>query len=146
MKAVFWIAVALLCGAMALFGFENGQEVSVTLFGTVYHAVQVKYVAFAALLVGVTFTGLVAILEGASLRLANRRLGREIARLETELNVLRTQPAPPETAVPAGAASGDTPAPSRRPAGPKKPARAPLPPSAPVYAPGDGASSERDGA
>ena len=87
MKAVFWFAVLLLCGAMVVFGFENSLELSVTVFGTVYHGVKLKYIAFAALMLGVVFTGIVAILEGANTRLANRRLRREIARLESEFEL-----------------------------------------------------------
>jgi hypothetical protein len=49
-------------------------------------------VALSALGLGVAFTAVVALTEGATLRLANRRLRREVQRLESEADFLRSQP------------------------------------------------------
>jgi len=43
--------------------------------------------------VGALYAGLIGVAEGAHIRFANRRLRKEIQKLETELNHARTQPA-----------------------------------------------------
>ena len=41
---------------------------------------------------GVVSVGIIGVADGALVRLRNRQMSREIQRLETELNFLRTQP------------------------------------------------------
>ena len=127
MRLVFpaWL-IAL---GVVLIGFQitnPGARVDVTVGNAQYDNAPLSLVAFFALSVGVAFTALVALIEGATIRLDNRRLRREIQRLETENNFMRTQPQPAETAgEPKAALRGARPieAPAERPA------------SAPVYDP-----------
>ena len=116
---------ALLIGlGVLLIGFlitNPGQRVDVTLGNTQYENTPLSLVAFFALTVGVAFTALVALIEGATIRLDNRRLRREIQRLETENQFLRSQPtAEPESEIPEVASIPTRPEP---------------PASAPVYDP-----------
>jgi hypothetical protein len=50
-----------------------------------------------AVLAGIVYAGVIALVEGAQIRLTNRKLAQEVRRLETELTYLRTQPAPRRT-------------------------------------------------
>ena len=114
---------------VVLIGFlitNPGERVDVTVGNAQYQNTPLALVAFFALSVGVAFTALVALIEGATIRLDNRRLRREIQRLETENHFLRTQqhqsgtPGEPQT---------ETPEVRPTEALPKRPA------SAPVYDP-----------
>jgi uncharacterized integral membrane protein len=67
-------------------------RVDVTVWKTQHHNVPLFAVVILAVLAGIVYAGVIAVAEGANLRLANHRLQREIQKLETELNYLRTQP------------------------------------------------------
>ena len=43
-------------------------------------------------LAGIVSVGIIGVVDGAFVRLRNRQMSRELRRLETELNFLRTQP------------------------------------------------------
>ena len=107
MRLVF--PALLIALGVVLIGFlitNPGERVDVTVGNYQYENTPLSLVAFFALTVGVAFTALVALIEGATIRLDNRRLRREIQRLETENHFLRTQPNPaaapgePETEIP----------------------------------------------
>lgn len=100
--------------------------VPVKVFNTLYPDVSLNLLVFVEAVVVGLFVGIIAIAEGANLRLDNRRLRKEIQQLETEINYLRTQPstAPrqqPDAGQPRGKATRAT------------GADLTPPPSAPVY-------------
>jgi hypothetical protein len=98
MRLVFPVMLILLGVVLVGFVITNPSErVTITLGNTEYPDVPLPMVALIALTVGVAFTAAVALIEGATIRLANRRLRREIQRLETENSFLRSQsqPTPP---------------------------------------------------
>ncbi len=98
MRLVF--PALLIALGIVLIGFlltNPGERVDVTVGNAQYENTPLSLVAFFALTVGVAFTALVALIEGATIRLDNRRLRREIQRLETENQFLRTQPHQAET-------------------------------------------------
>jgi len=74
-----------------MFALTNDSRVDVTLGGTTYRSVHLTIVVLVSLVVGVIFTGILALIEGASSRLDNHRLRRRLEKLETEMNFLRTQ-------------------------------------------------------
>ena len=79
---------------VVLVGFlitNPAEHVTVTIGSTQYPDVPLALVALIALALGVALTSVVALTEGAAIRLANRRLRREIQRLETENSFLRSQ-------------------------------------------------------
>ena len=92
MRLVFPVTLILLGVVLVGFVITNPSErVTITLGNTQYADVPLSMVALIALTVGVAFTAAIALVEGATIRLANRRLRREIQRLETENSFLRTQ-------------------------------------------------------
>lgn len=76
---------------LLMFALTNDSRVDVTLGGTTYRGVHLTIVVLVSLVVGVVLTGILALIEGASSRLDNRRLRRRLEKLETEMNFLRTQ-------------------------------------------------------
>lgn len=120
-------------------------EVPIRVFDTVHEGVPLYLVGILAVFVGILYAGIIAITEGAHIRLANRRLEREVRKLETEINYLRTQPAVgrrepdslPGDAVSGGLGGGSR---TRIDAGGDRR----VPPSAPVYG-GDPDAPEDDG-
>lgn len=79
--------------AMLWFVIDNiDNRTGFTLMGKHYPDVALYFIVFGAVFAGILFVGLIAVVEGAHDRLANRKLKREIQKLETELNFLRTQP------------------------------------------------------
>lgn len=92
MRLVFGVMLVLLLIVLIGFTIMNPQTVSITLWTTTYTDVALGMVVIVALLAGAVLTSIVAIFEGTAIRLANRRLRREIHRLETELHFVRTQP------------------------------------------------------
>lgn len=101
MRLVFPLMLILL--SLVLVGFlitNPSQRVEVTLGSTQYTDVPLSLVALIAMTVGVAFTAVVALIEGAAIRLTNRRLRREIQRLQTEQSFLR--PPSPAVAPPPG--------------------------------------------
>ena len=132
MRLVFPVLLILLGLVLVGFLFTNpGERVTVTLVSTSYPDVPLFLVVFVSLVVGVAFTAAVALIEGAGIRLVNRRLRKEIQRLETEATFLRTEPRAPSHSEPEDPAEG--------PAGPVerydrvKDVREQRPSSAPVY-------------
>ena len=99
MRLVFPLVLILLLVVLIGFVITNPAEhVTVTIGNTQYPDVPLPLVALIAMTLGVAFTSAVALTEGAAIRLANRRLRREIQRLETENSFLRSQSTPPSTA------------------------------------------------
>jgi hypothetical protein len=75
-------------------------KVDVTVWKTLHRDVSLLLVVFLSVLAGIVYAGVIAVAEGANLRIANHRLQREVQKLETELNYLRTQPIAPPRAEP----------------------------------------------
>jgi uncharacterized integral membrane protein len=92
---LFVLVLLLFAIPLIVFLFLNSeQRVNVNL-GTEVHAdVPLSTVVFGAVVVGAGLVGIVATIEGAAIRLANRRLRREVRKLETELIFLRTGAVP----------------------------------------------------
>src|SRR5262252_1228272 len=85
------IALLLLILGFAMTNLET--RVPITVWQTTYQNVPLWSIVFVAVLVGIVSLGIIAVVDGAFIRLRNRQLSKENRRLETELNWLRTQPA-----------------------------------------------------
>jgi hypothetical protein len=93
MRLVLTVVLLLLVLGLVSFLLYNLEtRVPVTLGSRSYPDVHLFWVVFVSVAVGALATFIIALVEGATVRLANRRLRREIRRLETEINFLRTQP------------------------------------------------------
>jgi len=68
------------------------SRVDITIGSTVHSGVPAWVVVAVSLVVGFFFTALIAIVEGARTRIENRRIKREIRKMETEIHYLRTLP------------------------------------------------------
>lgn len=137
MRLLVIVLTILLFVGFLFFVMDNlDTEVQVRLGKRTYPSVQLFVVVLASIFVGMVYAGVIAVAEGANARLANRRLAREVGKLETELNYLRTQ-RPDAAAVPSEA---------RRDAVPASAAEAPPDrASAPVYdAEGDWTGDDDD--
>jgi len=91
----FLLIIVILALVLAIVGFSatNFESLTtVTLWQTTYHDVPVWLVVFLSALAGVVSVGIIGVADGALVRLRNRKMSRELQRLETELNFLRTQP------------------------------------------------------
>lgn len=121
---------------VAIIGFvltNLDTRVGVTVWKTQYPDLPLFLIVIAAVFAGIVYAGIIGVSEGAHIRLANRRLTREVQRLETELNYLRTQPPPGPRAEPDAVSEARAlPEPSRTDEG-----AGPAVPTAPVYGPGD---------
>jgi len=125
------VIIALLL-AMLGFAMTNLEtRTPVTLWETTYQDVPLWSIVFLSVLAGVVSVGIIAVVDGAFVRLRSRKLLREVARLEGELNWIRTQPASvrQEPDAPERAAVATDEEAAAEPGGP--------PSSAPVYAPED---------
>jgi len=117
-------------------------RIGVTVWKTHHEEVSLHLVVILSLLAGALWVGIIGIGQGVQMWLVNRRLSREIQKLETELNYLRTQP------ITRGAADADSAEESELP-GSSRTARdarddgVPLP-SAPVYGPDDNGDPDDD--
>jgi hypothetical protein len=116
-------------------------RIGVTVWKTHHEDVSLHLIVILSLLAGALWVGIIGIGQGVQMWLVNRRLSREMQKLETELNYLRTQPVTRQ-----GAESGE----DDLAAGRSRPAArdvhddaAPLP-SAPVYGPDDDGDPEDD--
>lgn len=92
------ITVLTLVLVVSLLGLvlENlGTRMDVTVWRTTHQDVPLYLVAILSVFVGIVYAGVIAVAEGAHIRLANRRLQKDVRKLETELNFLRTQPPSP---------------------------------------------------
>ncbi len=101
MRLLFPLMLILLGIVLIGFLITNPQRVEVTVLSQEYSNVPLALVALVALTVGVAFTAAVALAEGATIRLANLRLRREIQRLEAENGFLRSQSLSVEAGQPA---------------------------------------------
>jgi len=91
----FLLIVVVLALVLAIVGFTatNIETLTtVTLWQTTYHDVPLWSVVFLSALAGVVSVGIIGVVDGALVRFRNRQMSRELQRLETELNFLRTQP------------------------------------------------------
>jgi uncharacterized integral membrane protein len=91
----FLLIVVILALLLAILGFSmtNLETLTtVTLWQTTYHDVPLWSVVFLSALAGIVSVGIIGVVDGALVRLRNRQMSRELRRLETELNFLRTQP------------------------------------------------------
>ena len=104
----FLLTVVILALLLAILGFSitNLETLTtVTLWETTYRDVPLWSVVFLSALAGIVSVGIIGVVDGGLVRLRNRQMARELRRLETELNFLRTQPsaARREPDFPAGA-------------------------------------------
>ena len=91
MRLALPLLLILFVIVLFMFALTNDARVDVTLGGTTYRSVHLTIVVLVSLVIGVVFTGVLALIEGASTRLTNRRLRRRLEKLETERQFLRTQ-------------------------------------------------------
>ena len=90
----FLLIIVILAMLLTLVGvmFTNIETLTtVTLWKTTYRDVPLWSVVFLSALAGVVSVGIIGVVDGALVRLRNRRMTQELRRLETELNFLRTQ-------------------------------------------------------
>ena len=88
----FFIVVVLLL-VVGFIGFTVttlGSLVSIKLWNTEHPDIPVWQVVIVSIAVGAALIGLLATVEGASIRFENRRLRKEIHKIEREVNFLRT--------------------------------------------------------
>ena len=91
MRFFFIVVVLLLVVGFIGFTVTNlGSLVSIRVWGTEYPDIPVWQVVIVSIGIGAALIGLLATVEGASLRFENRRLRKEIHKMERELNFLRT--------------------------------------------------------
>ncbi len=131
MRFFFIVVVLLLVVGYIGFTVTNlGSMVSIKLWGTEYPDIPIWQVVIVSIGVGAALIGLLATVEGASIRIENRRLRKEIHKMERELNFLRTTQPTGERAREPDAIEG-----SSAPALPEAPVAATLsePASMPVY-------------
>jgi len=132
MRLLFTVLlITLVVGMFGFFATNFETTVPVTVWSTEHPDVHIFFVVLLSVLVGVVFTTIIAIAEGAKIRLDNRRLRRDVHKLESEINYLRTQPSTasrpePDALTVAGAATA-------LPAVAKEADSSAEPPSAPVY-------------
>jgi uncharacterized integral membrane protein len=94
MKLLLVVLLTVLFVGIVFFTINNfGTRVPVTLLNS-YADIELSLVFIWAVLFGMVLVGVYAWAEGFSTRMTNRRLTKEIRRLETEINYLRTQPGP----------------------------------------------------
>jgi uncharacterized integral membrane protein len=81
--------IAALCllffGVVLLLVTQNDAKVDVNLLFSSYQQVSVSLIMVACLAAGVGFAALISFLDGLRLRLQNRRLRKDLGRLEGEL-------------------------------------------------------------
>jgi uncharacterized integral membrane protein len=128
-----FLIIALILGLfIVIIGFmitNAGVVTDLTLWDRPMTDIPLYMVVIVSILVGLVTAGVAAVAEGTHIRLANRRLTRQVQKMETEINYLRTQPPVQRAHEP-----DDLP-PTR--SAPGKRDKAPDPPSAPVYGSGE---------
>ena len=127
------VTVLTLLFFISLLGFlmtNLGTSVDVVVWNELHSEVPVYLLVILSAFAGCLVVGIIAVAEGAHIRLTNRRLRREIHQLETEINYLRTQPPAGGPGEPDSAESEHAQA-----SGGTSSARGdrPAPPTAPVY-------------
>ncbi len=91
MRFFFIVVVLLLVVGFIGFTVTNlGSTVGITLWGTEYPDIPIWQVVIVSIGVGAALIGLLATVEGASIRFENRRLRKDMHKMERELNFLRT--------------------------------------------------------
>jgi uncharacterized integral membrane protein len=122
------LVLVLLVAGIVFLATNAEEKVAVNLGTRTYPEVPLGVVAFVSFAIGAGVVALTALVEGATIRLANRRLRKELHQAETEINFLRTQPTAsrPEPDQTAGLVALGRPADDRD-------DRPELLPSAPVY-------------
>ena len=91
MRFFFIVVVLLLVVGYIGFTVTNlGSVVSIKLWGTEYPDIPIWQVVIVSIGVGAALIGLLATVEGASIRFENRRLRKDMRKMERELNFLRT--------------------------------------------------------
>ena len=91
----FLLTLVILAMLLALLGFSitNLETMTtVTLWEKTYRDVPLWSVVFLSALAGIVSVGVIGVVDGALVRARNRHMARDLRRLETELNFLRTQP------------------------------------------------------
>ena len=91
----FLLIIVILALLLAILGFSITNletATTVTLWETTYRDVPLWSVVFLSALAGIVSVGIIGVVDGALVRLRNRQMSRELHRLETELNFVRTQP------------------------------------------------------
>jgi hypothetical protein len=136
------VILALLFGILGFAMTNLETRVAITFWQTTYQDVPLWSVAFLSVVIGIVSVGIIAVVDGAFIRVRLQQLVRENRRLETELNWLRTQPAairhePDALTAPHPGAEDE---PMER--GLERAAAAPA--SAPVYQPDDNGEDESD--
>jgi uncharacterized membrane protein YciS (DUF1049 family) len=91
------ILILALCllffGAIVFLMTLNGSPVDVDVFLHTFRQIPLSQVMVISLLAGITFAGLLSLLDGIRLRMLNHRLRRQVGRLELEIQ-RRTSPTP----------------------------------------------------
>lgn len=131
---VILLTILLLLNILGFLLTNLETRVGVTVWKTQHQNVPLFGIVIISVVAGILYAGVIAVAEGANLRIENRRLRREIQKLETELVYVRTQPrdAPP----PEPDAIQETPPGSR--SEPRvEESGGEVPASAPVYDPDD---------
>lgn len=105
--------------------------VEVTVWNTQHRDVPLFAVVMLSVLAGIVYAGVIAVAEGANLRIENRRLRQEIQRIETEHLYLRAQSSRTAGAEPDAILDRDPEPGAGEAAGPGPAAETPA--SAPVY-------------
>ena len=127
MRLLFPVAIILLALVLIGFGVTNlATYVTINIWATEYPNVPIFYIVAVSVFVGAMFSAIIAVVEGAKIRLDNRKLRRELRKQETEINYLRTQPPASSAPEPDEIEIAEQAAP------PTKPSRRHVP-SAPVY-------------
>lgn len=134
MRLILFLLMPLVLVLVFLSVTNFGENVTLTVWDTTYQDVPLDRLLFISFAAGAAFITIIAVAEGATIRLANRRLRRELDKLETENSFLRTQP-PVASKEKAEAPPAVTP--TTTPMPPEEPL-----PSAPVY--GSGEAAEPD--
>jgi len=136
------IIVLTLLLAVALLGFvltNLDTRIDVNVWKTHHESVPLYLVVFLSVVAGVVYACIIGVGQGVQMWISNRRLTREIEKLETELNYFRTQPS---IRTPPGEASRQDEMIATEPPGSEVDAE-PLA-SAPVYGPDDDGDPDDD--
>jgi hypothetical protein len=117
-------------------------RIGVTVWKTHHEDVSLHLVVILSLLAGALWVGIIGIGQGIQMWLVNRRLSRDIQKLEAELNYFRTQPVTRTASDADSADEGESPRSSES-ARDARDDGVPLP-SAPVYGPDDDGDPDDD--
>jgi uncharacterized integral membrane protein len=86
------MTVGLLIFVLGFVTTNYEAPVTVTVLQSQYSDVPLYAVVLIAMVIGIVYAGVIAVAEGAAIRFRNRRLMKEVERLERELAYVRTQP------------------------------------------------------